>query len=81
MLRAAQQKQQEKFFVGMVTNRSINALKHLNEALQGLTAVGVEGWKLTDELPNTNEHTGVPRFLEDLGQKRRAAHSFLNQEA
>ena len=41
-------------------NRSINAMKHLNEALQGLTAVGVEGWKLTDELPDTNELTGVP---------------------
>ena len=51
-----------KFFVGMAASMSITSRKRLEEhplALQG-TAVGVGGWKLGDELPDTDELTGEP---------------------
>ena len=52
----------EKFFTGMATSFAITSKKRLEEqplALQG-TAVGVGGWKLGDELPDTDKLTGEP---------------------
>ena len=61
---------QKKFFVGMATEKSITSRKQLEELFwggsQGSTAVGVEGWKLTNELPDTNKLTGVPISDEDF---------------
>ena len=64
----------EKFFVGMATSFSISSRKRLEEQPLALRGTAAGGWKLGDELPDTDKLTGEP--ISDW-----AFHQRWNQDA